>query len=146
MPSARRPQSEPLSDEERVALEAQTRRNLDGMELEQAGQIEEALALYEQNVAEGFSGDWPYSRLVSAYERRGAYDEAERVLRRAIEVTRADRRKPAPDRRTLLQGLQGRLRLLKKTAQANRQKGPTGKATAARGHSFVPLPMIDAPR
>jgi tetratricopeptide (TPR) repeat protein len=141
MPPARRPQSEPLSDEERAALEAQTRRNLDGMELEQAGQVEAAIALYEQNVAEGFSGDWPYSRLISVYERRGAYDEAERVLRRAIEVTRADRRKPAPDRRTLLQGLQGRLRLLRKTAQTNRQKG---KATAARGHSFVPLPMLDA--
>jgi tetratricopeptide (TPR) repeat protein len=141
MSPARRPQSEPLSDEERAALEAQTRRNLDGMELEQAGQIEEAVALYEQNVAEGFSGDWPYSRLVSVYERRGAYDEAERVLRRAIEVTRADRRKPAPDRRMLLQGLQGRLRLLKKTAQAARQKGTSA---AARGHSFVPLPMLDS--
>jgi tetratricopeptide (TPR) repeat protein len=141
MPPTRRHQTEPLDDDERAALEAQTRRNLDGMELEQAGQFAEALALYEQNVAEGFSGDWPYSRLVSMYERRGAYDEAERVLRRAIEVTRADRRKPAPDRKTLLQGLQGRLRLLKKTAQAARQKGASG---AAARHSFVPLPMLDS--
>jgi hypothetical protein len=141
MSPARRPQSEPLTDEERAALEAQTRRNLDGMELEQAGQIEEAVALYEQNVGEGFTGDWPYSRLVAVYERRGAFDEAERVLRRAIEVTRADRRKPAPDRRTLLQGLQGRLRLLKKTAQAAQQQA---KAGAPRGHSFVPLPMVDS--
>jgi tetratricopeptide (TPR) repeat protein len=140
MPRAPRQQVEPLDDEERAALEVQTRRNLDGMELEQAGQFEEALALYEQNVAEGFSGDWPYSRLVSVYERRGAYDEAERVLRRAIEVTRADRRKPAGDRRTLVQGLQGRLRLLKKTAQAARQKAKDGKAA---GHSFLPLPMLD---
>jgi tetratricopeptide (TPR) repeat protein len=141
MSPARRPQSEPLTDDERLLLEAQTRRNLDGMEMEQAGQIEQALTLYEQNVAEGFTGDWPYSRLVSVYERRGAYDEAERVLRRAIEVTRADRRKPAPDRKTLLQGLQGRLRLLKKTAQVARQKSKNG---AAKGHSFVPLPMIDS--
>jgi hypothetical protein len=141
MPPTRRPQSEPLSDDERLTLEAQTRRNLDGMELEQAGQIEEAIALYEQNVAEGFTGDWPYGRLVSIFERRGAYDEAERVLRRAIEVTRTDRRKPAPDRRTLLQGLQGRLRLVKKTAQAARQNA---KAGAPRGHSFVPLPMVES--
>ena len=140
MSPTRRPQVEPLDDEERVALEAQTRRNLDGMELEQAGQVAEAIELYEQNVADGFSGDWPYSRLVSIYERQSAYGEAERVLRRAIEVTRADRRKPAPDRRALLQGLQGRLRLLKKTAQAAQQKG---SAAAGRGHSFVPLPMID---
>lgn len=140
MSPARRPQVEPLDDEERVALEAQTRRNLEGMELEQAGQVAEAIELYEQNVADGFNGDWPYGRLVSIYERQAAYGEAERVLRRAIEVTRADRRKPAPDRRALLQGLQGRLRLLKKTAQAARQKG---LAASGRGHSFVPLPMID---
>jgi tetratricopeptide (TPR) repeat protein len=141
MSPARRPQSEPLTDDERLMLEAQTRRNLDGMELEQSGQLEQAITLYEQNVAEGFTGDWPYSRLISVYERRGAYEEAERVLRRAIEVTRADRRKPAPDRKALLQGLQGRLRLLKKTAQAARQKGQNA---AARGHSFVTLPMIDS--
>ena len=140
MPAPRRQQVEPLDDEERAALETQTRRNLDGMELEKSGQTERAVALYELNVAEGFSGDWPYSRLVSVYERRGAYGEAERVLRRAIEVTRADRRKPAGDRRTLVQGLQGRLRLLKKTAQAARLVARGGKPT---GHSFVPLPMVD---
>jgi tetratricopeptide (TPR) repeat protein len=140
MPRVPRQQVEPLDDEERAALETQTRRNLDGLDFEQAGQFEQAIALYEQNVSEGFRGDWPYSRLVSVYERLGAYEEAERVLRRAIEVTRADRRKPAGDRRTLVQGLQGRLRLLKKTAQAARQRA---KAGGSPGHSFVPLPMID---
>jgi tetratricopeptide (TPR) repeat protein len=140
---ARRPQVEPLEDDARLQLEAQTRRNLDGMELEAAGRIQQAIELYEQNVAEGFPGDWPYSRLVSVYERQGAYDEAERVLRRAIEVTRADRRKPASDRRTLLQGLQGRLRVLKKTAQAAHARAKDGKP---RGHTFVPLPMVDEPR
>jgi tetratricopeptide (TPR) repeat protein len=143
MSSARRQQVEPLDDAERLLLEAQTRRNLDGMELEAAGQTDQAIALYEQNVAEGFPGDWPYSRLVSVYERQGAYDQAERVLRRAIEVTRADRRKPAADRRSLLQGLQGRLRVLKKTAQAARNRSAGGRT---RGHTFVPLPMLDNSR
>lgn len=143
MSPARRHQVEPLDDDERLLLEAQTRRNLDGMEHEAAGRMDFALALYEQNVAEGFPGDWPYSRLVSVYERQGAYDQAERVLRRAIEVTRADRRKPAGDRRSLLQGLQGRLRVLKKTAQAARARSAGG---TTRGHAFVPLPMIDNPR
>jgi tetratricopeptide (TPR) repeat protein len=143
MSPARRPSVEPLDDAERLQLEAQTRRNLDGMEHEGAGRLDLAIELYEQNVAEGFPGDWPYSRLVSAYERQGAYDQAERVLRRAIEVTRADRRKPAADRRTLLQGLQGRLRLLKKTAQAARARSKGG---ATPGHAFIPLPMLDNPR
>ena len=143
MPVARRQQVEPLDDDARHHLELQTRRNLDGMEHEAAGRIDLAIALYERNVAEGFAGDWPYSRLVAVYERQGAYDEAERILRRAIDVTRSDRRKPAADRRTLLQGLQGRLRVLKKTAQAAKKVAGPGRP---RGHTFLPLPILDTPR
>jgi hypothetical protein len=131
---------EPLDDDERQLLEVQTRRNLDAIELEAAGRTEEALALYEQNVAEGFVGDWPYSRLVAVYERAREYDEALRVLARAIDVTKADRRRPAADRRSVLQALQGRLRVLKKTAQHAKRAGGTG---GAGPRSFVPLPVVD---
>ena len=143
MPPARRQPAEPLSDDARLRLEVQTRRNLEGMELEGAGRFDLAVELYEQNVAEGFVGDWPYGRLVSVYERQGAFDQAERVLRRAIDVTRADRRKPAADRRTLIQAFQGRLRVLKKSAQAARA-GSGGGARA--GHTLIPLPLLDNPR
>ena len=115
-----------------------------GWSIEAAGRIDLAVELYEQNVDEGFVGDWPYSRLVSVYERQGAYDEAERVLRRAIEVTRADRRKPAADRTEPARGAPGRLRVLKKKAQAARARAKQGGA--APGHTFVPLPMVDNPR
>lgn len=138
MAGSRRAQPEPLTDEEREILEEQTQRNLDAMELESAGRMDLAIELYEQNVEEGFAGDWPYSRLVLVYERQGDYAEAERVLRRAIEVTKADRRRPAGDRRTVVEGLQGRLRVLKKTAQAAKKAGD-----ARKGHAFVPLPMVD---
>jgi tetratricopeptide (TPR) repeat protein len=138
VPPSRRPQAEPLTDEEREILEEQTRRNLDAMALEEAGRMDLAIELYEQNVEEGFIGDWPYSRLLMVYERQGDYAEAERILRRAIEVTRADRRRPAGDRRTVVEGLQGLLRVLKKTAQAAKRAG-----NARRGHTFVPLPMVD---
>lgn len=131
---------EPLDDEERNRLEIQTRRNLDAMEFEAAGRNDEAVALYEQNVAEGFVGDWPYSRLVSAYERSRRYEDALRVLARAIDVTKMDRRRPAADRRSVLQGLQGRLRLLKKNAQHAKRTGGTG---ASSGRSFIPLPVVD---
>jgi tetratricopeptide (TPR) repeat protein len=140
MSRTRRRKVDPLDDAERLLLEEQTRRNLEGMQLESAGRTDLAIEQYERNVAERFPGDWPYSRLVSIYERQGAYDEAERVLRRAIDVTREDRRKPAADRRSLLHGLQGRLRLLKKTAQAARTRGA---GDGQRGHAFVPLPMLD---
>jgi hypothetical protein len=40
----------------------------------------------------------------------------------------------------VLEGLQGRLRVLKKSAQAAKK---AGAAAAQKGHAFVPLPMID---
>ena len=138
MSPARRQVVEPLSDDDRQRLEVQTRRNLDAMDLEAAGRMDEALALYEQNVAEGFVGDWPYTRLVAVYERARRYDDAVRVLAQAVAVTKADRRRPAADRRAVLQGLQGRLRMLKKSAQHARHSG-TGEVP----RSFIPLPVID---
>jgi len=138
--TGRRQTIEPLTDEERQILETQTRRNLDAMEHEAAGRPDLALDLYEQNVAEGFPGDWPYSRLASAYERAGQYDDAARVLTRAIEVTRADRRRPASDRRAVVQGLQGRLRTLRKSIKASRAGGT---ASGSPGQSFILLPVVD---
>ena len=100
--------------EERWLLEAQTARNLEGLAAEQAGEIEVAVALYERNVSEGFAGDLPYGRLVAIYEKRGALDEAERVLRRAIEVLEASRRRTPQDRRATVRVFKNRLGLLRK--------------------------------
>ncbi|MDQ6673017.1 MAG: hypothetical protein M3069_20135, partial [Chloroflexota bacterium] len=75
---ARRPAQPPESLEDRWLLEAQTARNLEALAAERAGAFEEAVRLYERNVAEGFPGDLPYGRLVALYERREAFDEAER--------------------------------------------------------------------
>jgi tetratricopeptide (TPR) repeat protein len=103
--------------EERWTLEAQTARNLEGLAAEQGGQVEAAIALYERNVAEGFPGDLPYGRLVMLYERRGALDDAERVLRRAIEVFEGSRRRSAADRSATLRVFKNRLKeLLKRRA------------------------------
>lgn len=137
--SRRRPVVEPLNDAERERLEGQTRRNLDALEHESEGRLDLAIELYEQNVAECFVGDWPYSRLAGIYERAKRYEDAIRVLTRALEVTRADRRRPAGDRRAVVQGLQGRLRTLKKTVQETRR---AGKGTPG-GRSFIPLPVLD---
>jgi tetratricopeptide (TPR) repeat protein len=104
--------------EERWLLEAQTARNLDGLAAEQAGQVEAAVTLYERNVAEGFSGDLPYGRLVAIYERRGALDDAERVLRRAIEVLGRSSRRTAAERSATVRVFKNRLAaLLKRRAE-----------------------------
>ena len=105
--------------EDRWLLEAQTARNLEALSAEQSGDVERAIALYERNVAEGFVGDLPYGRLVMLYERRGALDEAERVLRRAIEVFEASRRRTAADRRATIRVFKNRLKhVLKKQRDA----------------------------
>jgi tetratricopeptide (TPR) repeat protein len=95
--------------EDRWLLEAQTARNLEGLAAEQAGRLDEAIALYERNVAEGFPGDLPYGRLVAMYERRQAYDEAERVLRRAISVFESSARRTPRDRRATIRVFKNRL-------------------------------------
>lgn len=105
--------------EERWLLEAHTARNLEGLAAEQAGDVDGAIGLYERNVAEGFVGDLPYGRLVAIYEKRGALSEAERVLRRAIEVFEGSSRRTPQDRRTTLRAFKNRLKLVLK-AQSRR--------------------------
>jgi tetratricopeptide (TPR) repeat protein len=112
MPRRQRPEE---AEEERWLLEEQTARNLAGLEAEQAGRLDEAIALYERNAAEGFPGDWPYGRLVALYERRQAFADAERVLRRAIEVfQRSSQRRTPQDRRAMVQTFRRRLAQLEK--------------------------------
>jgi hypothetical protein len=102
--------------EERWTLEAQTARNLEAIELEHAGRVEDAIVLYERNVAEGFPGDLPYGRLVAIYEKRGAFGDATRVLERAIEVFQTTSRRTAQDRRAMLRVFRKRLSLVKQRA------------------------------
>jgi tetratricopeptide (TPR) repeat protein len=109
----------PETLEDRWLLEAQTARNLEGLTAEAAGDPETAIALYERNVAEGFGADLPYGRLVALYERREAWDDAERVLRRAIEVfssteQNAMLRRTPQDRRATARVFKNRLSELQK--------------------------------
>lgn len=54
-------------------------RNLKGEELEKAGHIEEAIKLYEQNVADFVDTPHPYNRLRIIYTKLKRYDDAIRV-------------------------------------------------------------------
>jgi hypothetical protein len=108
--------------EDRWLLEAQTARNLEAMVAEQGGDVDMAISLYERNVREGFPGDLPYGRLVAIYERRGALDEAERVLRRAIEVFEQSKRRTPRARRATIGVFKNRLKALGKSFP---QRGPS---------------------
>jgi tetratricopeptide (TPR) repeat protein len=54
-------------------------RNLKGIELEKLGKEDQAIALYEANVADQFDGSHPYNRLRIIYKSRGCYPDAIRV-------------------------------------------------------------------
>jgi hypothetical protein len=118
--------------DERERLAAQTARNLDGMELEREGRVDEAMAVYHRNLDEGFEGDWPYGRLVAIYERRGELERAAEVLERAIAVFTASRRRTPADRRVTLRAFKGRLRLVRR-AIAKRDRPPRTRRRTAQG-------------
>lgn len=62
------------------------RRNNEGIELEDEGRTDEAIALYEQNVEAGYPATHSYERLMVLYRKRKEYEQEARVIRRAIEV------------------------------------------------------------
>lgn len=64
----------------------QAERNLKAIELEKAGETEKAIALYEQNINEGFKGNHPYDRLATFYKNQIDLDNEIRVLEKAIVV------------------------------------------------------------
>ena len=65
-------------------------RNILGNLLERTRRPQEAAEVYEVNLAEGFSGSYPYERLAAIYRRqRRAADEL-RVLRQAVAVVEGE--------------------------------------------------------
>lgn len=53
---------------------------------EKAKEMQEAIALYEQNINDGFLASLPYERLRIIYEKQKSYKNAIRVCNRYIEV------------------------------------------------------------
>jgi hypothetical protein len=103
-----------VTADDRQKLAEQTARNLEGMGFERDGRLDEAIARYEQNVREGFEGDWPYGRLVAIFEHRGELERAAQVLERAIEVFGLSTRRTPRDRRATINAFKGRLKLVKR--------------------------------
>lgn len=62
-------------------------RNIKGTELEKSGRIEEAINLYEKNIADYADTPHPYNRLRVIYSKRKQYDEAIRVCKAYIEMS-----------------------------------------------------------
>ena len=67
-------------------LDVMVDRNLNGKTLETQGEVDKAIALYEENVSDLFDGDYPYDRLRVIYTKRNQLAEAIRVCRAYIEI------------------------------------------------------------
>lgn len=61
-------------------------RNNKGIKLEKKGDIENAIKLYELNVADEFFGTHPYNRLAIFYRKRKQFDDEIRILKRKISI------------------------------------------------------------
>ena len=61
-------------------------RNNKGIELEKSGDIEGAIAVYEENIADGYPAYHSFHRLMILYRKRKEYDNEIRVILRTTEV------------------------------------------------------------
>lgn len=64
----------------------QVERNLKAMEYEESGNIQEAIKLYEKNVAEEFDGTHPYQRLFDLYVELDQTEDVIRILEKGIHI------------------------------------------------------------
>jgi len=85
-------------------LDIMVDRNNKGIELEKKGDIENAIKLYEQNVADEFWGRHPYDRLAIIYRRRKQYDDEIRIIRKAIEIIGDTKYKKRLEKAKILKG------------------------------------------
>lgn len=104
-PSKKTIQTQTISDKQ---FSEMVDNNLNGIELEKNGKVDEAVKLYEKNVSMGFDGNHPYDRLAIIYRKNKDYDNEIRVLEQAIAVF--EKVNPGrPDRDPKLQKFRDRL-------------------------------------
>lgn len=67
-------------------LDTTAKNNNIGIELEKAGQVDEAVKFYEENIKIGYTATFSYDRLMILYRKQKRYDDEIRVIYRAIDV------------------------------------------------------------
>lgn len=70
-------------------------RNNEGMDYEKKGSVNEAIAIYEENIADGYPALHAFDRLMKIYRRLKDYRNEIRVIERAIEVFAAENKSRA---------------------------------------------------
>lgn len=72
--------------EENLLLSNTARRNNEGTAYEKLGKIAEAIAIYEDNIADGYPATHAFERLMIIYRRLKDYPNEIRVIERAITI------------------------------------------------------------
>lgn len=70
-------------------------RNNEGTAYEKAGREDEAIAIYEENIADGYPALHSFDRLMIIYRRRKDYYNEIRVIKKAIDVFSAENERMA---------------------------------------------------
>lgn len=99
----------PLANTPLAPAEDLIQNNLDGITYEKADNIDEAIKLYEYNVAHRFAEQHPYNRLAIIYRKQKKYDEEIRVLKTAIDVFTNDVSDERRDKLPMLEKFKARL-------------------------------------
>lgn len=94
--------------------------NLDGAELEKAGRVDDAVALYLYNVEHRFQGNYPYDRLAIIYRKAKSYDKEVYILKRAIDVFENDVIPDRPDRDRKIKKFKDRLAKAEKLKESTK--------------------------
>lgn len=106
--------------------------NLRGKELEDSGDLDSAITLYEYNIKHRFDGSHPYNRLATIYRKQKEYGKEIAVLKQAIDVFANDVPRSRPDRDKKLKEFNERLKkadeLLQKKLLASSKKHASVKS------------------
>lgn len=74
------------TEEENKRLTETAAANNKGIDMEKKGDIDGAIAVYEENISKGYPATHSYQRLMILYRKRGDYDNEIRVIKAAINV------------------------------------------------------------
>jgi tetratricopeptide (TPR) repeat protein len=69
----------------RLALKVEERNN-EARQAEQAGQLQKAVKLYEQNIKEEYADEYAFERLMIIYRKQKEYKDELRVINRGIDL------------------------------------------------------------
>lgn len=120
------------------------KRNAKGEQAEQEGRPDDAIELYEANVAEQATTLFSYERLAVLYQRRAQYKDEERALLGAINLLRQRERKGKLDSHQAkqLEELRRRYKVVRQNIRRRPKKAASGKPEQRESDPWITALLI----